>query len=366
MKIHKIHRAAIRTPFLIFLAILFLLSSACAEFTVSENLPTPHAVTVLHTATAQVTKTPSPTATGTPVPTVTPTPTQTPTQTPVPFEALTIVSLRERLYGGGVIEDMGSLNGNGTFKRRLFKYRSEGLSLYGFIDIPAGAGPFPVIVMLHGYVEPAEYTTIAYSARYADALAEEGFLVVHPNLRGYPPSQDGPNQLGVGDTIDTLNLISLIRSQAGSPGILQKADADQLGIWGHSMGGGIVMRSILVDDDIAAALLYAPIHTNEEFNLAHFEKDGRGREKLNISASSLSLISPFSFLDQIDVSISVHHGTDDQVVPVFWSEELCGHLEGMGKEVECRLYDGYQHTFKDDGDAVFMDAMISFFKESLD
>src|SRR5690606_38288369 len=119
--------------------------------------------------------------------------------------------LMARKYGGGVLEDLGPLNStSGSFSRRLFRYRSEGLEMFGFINIPAGEGSFPVIIMLHGHVEPEEYTTLDYSTRYADALAEAGFVVLHPNLRGYAPSPVADNRLGIGDTIDTLNLLALV------------------------------------------------------------------------------------------------------------------------------------------------------------
>ena len=112
--------------------------------------------------------------------------------------------------------------------------------MFGFINIPKGEGPFPVIFMFHGHVDPKEYATLDYSVRYADALAEAGYIVLHPNLRGYAPSPPANNSLGIGDTVDALNLIALVRQQAGSDGLLKSADKERIGLWGHSMGGGIV------------------------------------------------------------------------------------------------------------------------------
>ena len=44
---------------------------------------------------------------------------------------------------------------------------------------------------LHGYIPASEYKTMDYSTRYADALAKNGYVVLHPNMRDFPPS-DGP------------------------------------------------------------------------------------------------------------------------------------------------------------------------------
>ncbi|BBB49717.1 alpha/beta hydrolase family protein [Pelolinea submarina] len=331
------------------------------------ELPAPLVEHHAYTQTPTVTLTPSPTATFTPTPTATatltplPSQTPTPTATPDPYLDLYISSLMERKYGGGLIQDAGDLNSAGNFIRKLFKYRSEGLDMYGFIDIPFGKGPFPVIVMLHGYVDPDEYSTLDYSTRYADTLAEDGYIVVHPNLRGYAPSAKGDNFLGIGDTVDVLNLISLLRSQAGSPGFLQKADPERLGLWGHSMGGGIVQRVLIVDPDIRAALLYASVSADEALNLAHFDDDGRGNKKQRIPQEALTLISPVYFLDKINAPLSIQHGEADTVVPVEWSQDLCDKLDELGKDVQCTYYPKQPHTFQNSGDTQLIAHTLDFF-----
>ncbi|MDO9546926.1 MAG: alpha/beta fold hydrolase [Pelolinea sp.] len=337
--------------------LIMLITAGCAPPMQEVELPTPVHIIQAYT----------PTITPTIIPTITPTPTINPlvtlTPTPDPFQDLYLDSLKNRSYGGGVLQNEGVLNGADGFSRRLFKYRSEGLDLYGFINIPEGGGPFPIIFLLHGYVDPAKYNTLDYSVRYADALARNGYITIHPNLRGYAPSQNGENILGIGDSIDLLNLIALVRQQSGSAGLLEKADSSRVGLWGHSMGGGIVMRALIVDQGIDAGLLYASIHSNEEFNLFHFEKDGRGIEKVIAPASALANMSPFNFLNDISAPISVHHGGLDDVVPVQWSRNLCETLQELGKEVKCREYPDQPHTFKNSGDLEFINEMIAFFDE---
>ncbi|MCJ7774567.1 MAG: prolyl oligopeptidase family serine peptidase, partial [Desulfobacterales bacterium] len=117
------------------------------------------------------------------------------------------------------------------------------------------------------------------------------------------------------------------------------------------------------DQGIDAGLLYASIHSNEEFNLYHFEKVGRGIEKVIAPASALANMSPFNFLNDISAPISVHHGGLDDVVPVQWSRNLCETLQELGKEVKCREYPDQPHTFKNSGDLEFINEMIAFFDE---
>jgi len=334
---------------------LFLLASCQGQ--AQTLLPTPG----LHRRTI----TPSPTATltptGTPTPETPPTPMPTITSTPNPFAELYIDALTQRSYGGGVLQIESLIENDSAFERSLFVYRSEGLNLYGFMNIPNGEGPFPVVIILHGYVHPAEYSALAYSARYADALAKAGYFVLHPNLRGFGASENDDNPVGIGDTIDILNLIGLVRSQAGVPSPLEKADGERIGLWGHSMGGSIALRVLVIDQQIEAALLYAPINADEAINLEHFEFDGRGNPKIDIPPEVLQGLSPIYYLDRISVPLSIHHGEKDVSVPIEWSRKLCLDLGMLNDEVVCHFYPDQPHTFKNSGDTVFIQRMLDFF-----
>jgi len=300
-------------------------------------------------------------------PTASPIPDRIATLTPTidPYQDLYIERLKNRKYGGGVLQNAGLLTEESGFKRFQFKYRSEGLDLFGFMDVPDGAGPFPVVILLHGSVDFAAYQTVDYTRRYADGLAQVGYIAINPNLRGYAPSQDGNNDFGIGDTIDTLNLISLIRTQSGTSGLLEKADKERIGLWGHSMGGGIVLRALIIDPGIKAGLLYASVNSNEVLNLTHFGNDGRRETKFKIPGVALDLISPSQFLKEIIAPLSIHHGAEDETVPVKWSQELCKQLQNLGKQEECFLYPDQAHTFQNSGDTLFIKRMIEFFNKKL-
>lgn len=361
MRYKNIHSATI----IFILLIIGIVSSACMTDPVAVALPDPQLKLV------QATPLPSPL-----LPTATPIP-KTPTRTPIPdkiatltptidpYQDLYISTLKNRKYGGGVLQNEGMISEESGFKRYLFKYRSDGLNMFGFINIPEGQGPFPVVILLHGAVDFAAYQTVDYTRRYADALAQNGFIAINPNLRGYTPSQDGRNEFGVGDAIDILNLVSLIRSQSGVSGLLEKADGDRIGVWGHSMGGGIVLRLLIVDPQIRSGLLYASVNADEVLNLVHFGNDGRREDKISMPSSALKLISPADFLDEIRVPLSIHHGADDEVVPVKWSQDLCAALKQMGKQEECFIYPQQPHTFQNNGDLQFIKRTIDFFRLTL-
>jgi dipeptidyl aminopeptidase/acylaminoacyl peptidase len=321
------------------------------------STPTP-----LATATSLPTATPLPTSTPTPLPTITP--------TPDPYFNWSIDHLRSRAYGGGQIEFLEIMLQALYFTRYLIRYPSDGLNIYGFADIPTSEGPHPVIIALHGYIDPAIYNTLDYTTYYADAIASTGYIVLHPNLRGYAPSDDGENFFRVGMAIDVLNLIALVQSQsgAGTADLLRTAIPDRIGLWGHSMGGGITTRVLTVTDDVKAAVLYAAMSGDERKNyeaILQWSGQTRGFEELSVPAEALTRISAMHYFGNITSAVSIHHGTVDATVPLDWSVTTCDQLTSLGKTVECIYYDGMPHTFYGSGNETFIQNTVRFFDQYL-
>lgn len=296
-------------------------------------------------------------------------PLPTPTPTPEPYREYSIEYLRSRAYGGGEIEIIEMLGENSAFTRHYFRYDSDDLSIYGFANTPHGDGPFPVIIALHGYIPPEIYQTLDYTTHYADALASAGYLVLHPNLRGYRPSDEGDNLFRVGMAIDVLNLIALVKKNSGTPGLLQNADPVRIGLWGHSMGGGISTRVLTVSPDVRAAVLYAAMTGDEAKNYEAIYRwlDGSmGLDELAVPPEALPRISPMYFFEDISAAVSIHHGLADELVPVSWSMQTCEQLKELKKGVECHYYEGMPHTFYGAKEKEFIRYTIRFFDRYLD
>jgi uncharacterized protein len=289
--------------------------------------------------------------------------------TPNPYAYLHISTLETRSYGGGQIALRRVMEDTPDFTKFLISYPSDRLTIYGFMNLPkTGAGPFPVVIALHGYIDPAIYHTLDYTTKYADELAKAGFLVLHPNLRNYPPSDSGENKLRVGMAIDVLNLIALVKDQGGLAGPLQMANPEAIGLWGHSMGGGISTRVMVVSPDVRAVVLYGAMSGDEKQNFTaiyEWSNGERGGDELSIPETELVNISPVYYLDRVRARVSIHHGEDDQLVPLGWSQEICRLLIDLGNPVECFIYPGQRHTFNEKGNLLFNERVIDFFNREL-
>jgi dienelactone hydrolase len=271
------------------------------------------------------------------------------------FNPNSVEALRLRAYGKGELKVEYTWENLPKFNRFYITYPSDGLTIHGFVNVPVGKGPFPVIIALHGYIPASEYKTRDYSTRYADMLAQNGYIVLHPNMRNFPPSTlvdtlDLPdivtpesNNLA-GYTVDVLNLLALVRKQAGQAGIFKNADLGRLGIWGHSIGGGIALRVLSIVPEIKAALLIAAVSQR-------YLMENAGYNIFDLSVSQ--------------AAFNLHHGDADTKVPPAWTKILNQQLLDLGKKVEYFTYPGQPHTFFGQNDSLFMKRMTDFFKANM-
>lgn len=265
-------------------------------------------------------------------------------------EPYSVTALRDREYGSGEFVVDRLWYSYTLFNRYYVIYDSDGLSIHGFVNIPKGDGPHPVIVMIHGSVPRSEYQTLDYTLRYADHLAKNGYIVLHPNMRSYPPSDPPPpgsRDFHAGYAADILNLVAYVRDMAGEEGIFRTADVSRMGIWGHSIGGSIAMRAMSVEPDtFQAALLYAPV--SQRYGGVVPDSD-------------------IYDLSAVGAKLSIHHGEEDEVIRVGDSRRLCDQLTAVGNNSDCYFYEGQPHTFYRDqwADPLLMERTLDLFDSIL-
>jgi dipeptidyl aminopeptidase/acylaminoacyl peptidase len=336
----------------------------------------------------------TPPATHVTIKTITPSPIPTETfiSSPTPtIEKLifpyTIVGLRQHDFHSGKIHIRSTLDDENQFYTSyLIDYPSDGLTITGVMQIPAGEGPFPVIVMNHGFFGRSVYQSGDGTDHASPYLAEHGYITLASDYRSWGESDIAESFFYSGLVIDVINLINAIPSIA-------KADPSRIGIWGHSMGGGVTMKVLTVDSGIKAAVLYSPVSADDadiinRWGMGCFGDIAEGEQIIGCNSSdvipidlprnlqdayrfaasdadTLKEISPFYHLDYVTAPIQIHYGTDDgefiSGTPPQWSVKLTQGLRDAGKDVELLQYEGEGHSFIGQPWFDFMSRTLRFF-----
>ena len=159
------------------------------------------------------------------VPSASPTPTEEPL--PEVHSPLSLPALMRQPPSGGRPRILRTEYATDAYTRHDVTYRSDDLTVSGVLIRPRGKGPFPAIVLNHGYIEPSFYVTGQGLAREQDALARAGFVVLHTDYRGHAASDPVPP---VGPR-DPARLHPRRRQRRRGAEELPYVDAERLACW---------------------------------------------------------------------------------------------------------------------------------------
>jgi len=344
------------------LILLSLILSACGS-SPSASIATPTSAPL-----SPVTSSPSP------VPTQTFTPTVEPTATPIP-NPLEISAMRARQYPGSDIVIEKVLDPGVNYNRYYVSYLSEGLKIYALMTVPIGEKPatgWPVIVFNHGYIPPEIYVSTERYVAYVDLIARSDYIVFRSDYRGHGNSEgEAWGAYGSPDyTVDVLNAVASVKRYPD-------ADPNRIGMWGHSMGGYITLRSMVISHDIKAGVIWGGVVASYPDLLTKWRR-GPSAEVPTPNPRSWrnSLIQQYgspeqnpdfwnsisanSYLNDISGPLQLHHSTTDEEVPVEFSETLFYQMLNAGKYVELYKYEGDNHNISENFGTA-MQRSIEFF-----
>jgi dipeptidyl aminopeptidase/acylaminoacyl peptidase len=285
--------------------------------------------------------------------------TSTPAVTASPSEVIdetinpiSLTALSQKEFIGKDLKLEKVLGENSKFTRYFVKYKSGELTISGIMNVPKGEGPFPTLVLAHGYIDPAIYTTGRGLAREQKYLAERGYVVLHTDYRNHAESDDDPDNdinFRMGYTEDVVNAALALKNSE-----FTFVDKERIGLLGRSMGGGIAFNSMVVKPGVFDAYVaFAPVSANvvdnyNRWTRMNFDIANEIDKRFGLPDENPEFwkgVSAINYFDKATEPLLILHGTADDTCDIAWSEAATKALQDAGKQVEFIQYEGEGHAF---------------------
>jgi len=246
-----------------------------------------------------------------------------------------------------VTRDLGS---NSAYTRHAITYDSNGLKITGIMNRPRGKGPFPVVVLAHGHIEPNAYVTGQGFRREQDWLAKHGYVALHVDYRNHAGSAKDPDSdvsMRIGYAVDVINAGLAVRSTT-----LPFIDKSRVALLGRSMGGGVTFQALVIRPGVFdAAITYASTSSDvvDNFNKWGAEDSVNNKRILarygtpKSNPQKWAEMSSRNYFSRVTEPVLMIHGTSDESCDISWARATRDALVKAGKDVRLVEYKGAGH-----------------------
>lgn len=218
-----------------------------------------------------------------------------------------------------------------------------------YVYRPAGTGPHPVVVQIHG--GPESQARPGFSSNHQFWVNELGFAVVVPNVRGSTGYGRSFHQLdnGVLREDSVRDIGALLDWIAAQPDL----DADRVATFGGSYGGYMVLASHMhFADRLAAGVNVVGISNfvtfleNTQDYRRHLRREEYGDERDPAMRAHLEQISPLNNVDRMTRPLLIVQGANDPRVPQSEADQLVAALRAQGQPAPYLLALDEGHGFR--------------------
>jgi dipeptidyl aminopeptidase/acylaminoacyl peptidase len=230
-------------------------------------------------------------------------------------------------------------------------YRSDGLRITGVLNVPTGRGPFPAVVLAHGWIDRGDYVTGQGMTRERGYLAERGYIALHVDYRGHAASDNDPElerQLYLGYAVDVLGAVSALRTSD------LPVNDEQVALMGRSLGGNVVLQALeMAPGHVDAGIVYSGVSTLESDNYRQWGRtpSGYGGEFARRhgtpgeNPAAWRAMSSRTYVDRITEPVLMIHGTRDERCPPAWARATRTALARADVDVRLNWYRDEYHAF---------------------
>jgi len=271
--------------------------------------------------------------------------------------------------------EVGGLDTDGFIEPELIHYPTFDSgsggpeSIPAWVYKPAGKGPHPVIIAIHG--GPEGQSRPSFSSTYQMWLDKLGAVVIRPNVRG--SSGYGKHYMSLDNGFKREDSVRDIGALLDWIATQPDMDKDRVAVFGGSYGGYMVLASsVHYSDRLKAAVDVVGISNFVTFleNTQDYRRDLRraeyGDEREPAMREHLQSISPLTHVDRIKIPMLVVQGQNDPRVPVTEAIQVVDALRAQGQPVWYMnaLNEGHGYRKKENRD-VYQQAAIMFLQEYL-
>jgi dipeptidyl aminopeptidase/acylaminoacyl peptidase len=260
-------------------------------------------------------------------------------------------ALANQKFNGSELKLIKKVAGANKYSKYQISYLSEKLTISGVLYIPNGKGPFPGLVLGHGYIDPKIYKNGQGMKREQNYFAANGFIVLHTDYRNHAfGSKDKLSNIKfrMDYSIDVANAAMALKNSD-----LKSLDKSKISYVGRSMGGGIGFNLAVSTKDIFSSyVLYAPTSANYPQNFNKWGRDNPARLKpikefVGLPEDNPEFwkgVSPENYWDRATAPIMIHHGVEDKSCSISWARSAVQGLKAAQKEVVFFEYPGEGHN----------------------
>ena len=260
-----------------------------------------------------------------------------------PLEKYSIENLSETSFEPSEIK----INNN------IFEFKMNGKKVTGLINIPEGNGPFPIVILLRGYVDQSIYQTGVGTKRVGEYLSENGYITLAPDFLGYGGSDIESSNIFEARFQTYTTVLTLLKSIEENPpqGWDNRWDKKNLFIWAHSNGGQIALAILEITGANYPTVLWAPVtesfpysvlyYTNESADGGKFIRKELAKFEADYDVNKYSLTN---YLDKINAPIQYHWGTNDDAIASEWRDRFLTKMKALDKEIVNYNHPGADHN----------------------
>tara|TARA_B100000900_G_scaffold262190_1_gene223445 strand:- start:746 stop:2734 length:1989 start_codon:yes stop_codon:yes gene_type:complete len=190
----------------------------------------------------------------------------------------------------------------------------DGRKISGYVTVPKGEGPFPLVVMPHG--GPYVSETVDRFDEWSQMLANNGYMVLQPQYRGsqkyglefYKSAFIEGSEAGRAMQDDKDDGALYLAEQG-------RVDPNRIAMFGWSYGGYAALIAASREDQIYQCVIAGAAVTDPDMQMDYYRYRIRGSAKIEQLTTWDGAVSPIKEVDKINVPMLIVHGDNDQRVP---------------------------------------------------